>query len=70
MGDGEGNLQFIGVDAILENCPITIVVLNLLVYNNAIQYRTIAMYVCMYGHTYSKSIWINPVRLLVLQVVS
>ena len=29
----EGNLQVIDVDVILENCPITIVILNLLVYS-------------------------------------
>ena len=38
MGVDEGNLQVIDVDVILENCPITIVVLNLLVYNSTKQY--------------------------------
>ena len=39
MGVDEGNLrQVINEDAILESCPITIVVLNLLVYNSKIQY--------------------------------
>ena len=40
MGVDEGNLQAIDVDVILENCPITvIVILNLLVYKSTIQYR-------------------------------
>ena len=34
MGVDEGNLQVIDVEVILENCPITFVVLNLLVYNS------------------------------------
>ena len=35
MGIDEGNLQVIDdVDVILENCLITIVILNLLVYNS------------------------------------
>ena len=61
MGFDEGNLKVINVDLILESCPITIVILNLLVYNSTIQYSTMAiivydsMYVCMYGHTCSKS---------------
>ena len=40
MKGGEGNLQVIDydVDVILENCPITIVMLNLLVYK---QYSTV-----------------------------
>ena len=45
MGVDEGNLQVIDVDVILENCPITIVVLNLLVYNSTIWYSTIAIIV-------------------------
>ena len=45
MGVDEGNLQVIDVDAILENCPITItVILNLLVYST-IQYSTIVIIV-------------------------
>ena len=39
MGVDEGNLQVIDVDVILENCPITIVIRNLLVYST-IQYST------------------------------
>ena len=38
MGIDEGNLQVIDVDVVLENCPITNVILNLLVYNGTIQY--------------------------------
>ena len=45
MGVDEGNLQVIDVDVILENCPITIVILNLLVYNSTIWYSTIAIIV-------------------------
>ena len=37
MGVDEGNLQIIDVDVILENFPLTIVILNLLVYS-IIQY--------------------------------
>ena len=37
MGIDEGNLQVIDVDVILENCPITIVLLNLLVYNSCLK---------------------------------
>ena len=37
MGVDERNLQVIDVDVILENCPITFVILNLLVYNSTIQ---------------------------------
>ena len=40
MGVDDGNLQVIDVDVIPENCPITIVILNLLVYNITIQYST------------------------------
>ena len=43
MGVDEGNLQVINVDAILESCSITIVILDLLVYNSTIQYSTIAI---------------------------
>ena len=39
MGVDKGNLQVIDVDVILENCLITIVILNLLVYSK-IQYST------------------------------
>ena len=46
MGVDEGNLQVIDVDVILESCPIPIVILSLLVYNNTIQYSTIAIIVC------------------------
>ena len=41
MKGGEGNLQGIDVDVILENYPITIVILNLLVYNSTIQYSVV-----------------------------
>ena len=44
MGVDEGNLQVIDVDVILENCPITIVILNLLVYST-LQYSTIVIIV-------------------------
>ena len=41
MDVDERNLQVIYVDEILESCPITIVIPNLLVYNNStIQYST------------------------------
>ena len=46
MGIDEGNLQVIGdVDVMLENWPITIVILNLLliVYSSTIQYSNIAI---------------------------
>ena len=44
MGVDEGNLQVIDdVDVVLENCPITIVILNLLVNNSTVQYRTIVI---------------------------
>ena len=43
MGVDEGNLQLIDVDVIMENCPITIVILNLLVYNSTTQYSTITI---------------------------
>ena len=47
MGVYEGNLQVIDVDVILENCPITNVILNLLVYNSsAKQYSTV--YIIVY----------------------
>ena len=41
MGVDEGNLQVKDIDVILENCPITIVILNLLVYGkyNTVQYQ-------------------------------
>ena len=45
MGVDEGNLHVIDVDVIVENCPITMLTLNLLVYNSAIQYSNIAMIV-------------------------
>ena len=45
MGVDEGNLQVMGVDVISENCPLTIVILNLLVYNSTIQYSTIVILV-------------------------
>ena len=46
MGIDEGNLQVMEVDGILEKkCPITIFVLNLLVYNSTIQYSNIAILV-------------------------
>ena len=45
MGVDKGNLQVIDVDVILESCPITIVILNLLVYNSTIQYSTIVIIV-------------------------
>ena len=45
MNVDEGNLQVIDVDVMLENCPITIVMLNLLVYNSTIQYSNIAIIV-------------------------
>ena len=44
MGVDEGNLQVINnVEVILESFPITVVilVLNLLVYNNIVQYSTV-----------------------------
>ena len=42
MGIDEGNLQVIDVDRrVLENCPITFVMLNLLVSNSTIQYSTV-----------------------------
>ena len=34
MGVDEGNLQVIDVDVLLENCPITVVILHLLVSNS------------------------------------
>ena len=37
MSVDEVNLQAIDVDVILENCPTTIVILNLLVYNSTMQ---------------------------------
>ena len=40
---GIDELQVIDVDVILENCPITLVILNLLVYNSTIQYSDIAL---------------------------
>ena len=40
MGVDEGNLQATDVDMTLENCPVTIVILNLLVYGT-IQYSTV-----------------------------
>ena len=42
MGVDEGNLQNINVVVILESCPITIVILNLLVYNSTsiVQYHS------------------------------
>ena len=63
MGVDEGNLQVIDVDVILENCPITTVVHNILVYST-LQYSAIVIIVyynkchqtvpqyniCMYGH--------------------
>ena len=45
MGVNEGNQQVIDADVILEIRTIPIVILNLLVYNNLIQYSTIAMIV-------------------------
>ena len=45
MGVDEGNLQVIDVDVILESCPISNVILHLLVYNSTIQYSTIAIIV-------------------------
>ena len=39
MGADEGSLQIIDVDMTLENCSVTIVILNLLVYGT-IQYST------------------------------
>ena len=41
MGVDEGNLQVIDVEMILENCPITIAILNLLVdkSTNTVQYH-------------------------------
>ena len=43
MGDDEGDIQVsIDVDVILENCPITIVIHNLLVYST-IQCKTIVI---------------------------
>ena len=39
MGIDEGNLQVINVDVIMENCPLTIVILNFLVYNT-VQYHS------------------------------
>ena len=44
MGVDEGNLQVLDVDVILENCPTTIVIINLLVYST-IQYSTIVIIV-------------------------
>ena len=44
MGVDEGNLQVIDVDAVLGNCPITIVILTLLVYST-LQYSTIVIIV-------------------------
>ena len=41
MGVDEGNLQVIGVDLILESCPMPFVMLNLFVFNNTIQYSTV-----------------------------
>ena len=45
MGIDEENLEVtvLHVDVILENCPITIVTLNLLVHNSTIQYSNIAI---------------------------
>ena len=43
MGIDEENLQVIDVDVMLENCPITLVILNLLVSNSTIQYSKIAL---------------------------
>ena len=40
---GIDELQVIDVDVILENCPIALVILNLLVYNSTIQYSDIAL---------------------------
>ena len=40
---GIDELQVIDVDVILENRPITLVILNLLVYNRTIQYSDIAL---------------------------
>ena len=45
MGIDERNLQVIDVDVILENCPITFVILNLLVYST-IQYSNIMIIKC------------------------
>ena len=45
MGVDEGNPQVIDVDVILENCPTTNVILNLLVYNSTIHYGNIAIIV-------------------------
>ena len=44
MGVDEGNLQVIDVDAVLGNCPITIVILTLLVYST-LQFSTIVIIV-------------------------
>ena len=47
MGVDEGNLQVIDVvlDVMLENCPITTVTLNLLVYNSFLKYSTLTLLV-------------------------
>ena len=42
MGVDEGNPQVIGVDVILESCPITIVIINLLVHNSTRHYCFVA----------------------------
>ena len=39
MSVDEGNLQVIDVDVIMENCPLTFVILNILVYNT-VQYHS------------------------------
>ena len=44
MGVDKGNLQVIDVDALLENCQITFVILNLLLYST-IQYSTVVIIV-------------------------
>ena len=45
IGYHNGHLQVVDVDVILESCPITIVILNVLVYNSTMQYSTIAIIV-------------------------
>ena len=57
MGIGEENLQVvIDVDVILESCPITILILNLLVYNSTIQYSNIAIIVVYDGNKCHRTI--------------
>ena len=53
MGVDEGNLQVIDVDVILKNCPITIVILNLLrvqQYNTGQYYSNISISVIEQYH--------------------